>query len=501
MKNLSAMLFLVLFIILLLSGTTNGQNVVLNSSFEDDSVWEYYNGGTPDDVEFVFPYSDDMPTFGSGSACCYVYGYLTTGEWINGLIWQEVELQGGTTYVLDAAWLHLGGPIDAGTWFQIYVSEEEPVDGADWAPAEGTHSARMFSFNSWSGCSGIDLDVTFMDYACEDNHTALIRAPAEAGQTVPVFIGFKAGAGWGGTEFELAVDDITLRPNLIVNGDFEDESGWTVWGQGAPNDLEVVLSDDSGNNPNLGHNKCLYLKGNANGESCNGLVWQQIELAGGKSYGFNAGFRHLSGNLGDGSWVQAYISEEAPVEGVDWTPAGGSNSEVLIGFNSWSGCSGDTIDGTFRRYGCDGKNTTIYTAPGTPGEPVTLYFGIKAGCGWGGETLEVTIDDVSLVELADSGTRVENESSGTPYEFVLCQNYPNPFNPSTIITYTIAKSGNVRLTVYDVLGREIESLVNRIQQPGQYTVQWSPEGLANGVYVYKLESGGFVDVKKLLYIK
>jgi hypothetical protein len=91
-----------------------------------------------------------------------------------------------------------------------------------------------------------------------------------------------------------------------------------------------------------------------------------------------------------------------------------------------------------------------------------------------------------------------------PTEFELFQNYPNPFNPATIIRFTIpVGSGNAPslLKVFDVLGREVATLVNETREPGEYSVAWKPENLAGGVYLYKLESGGRQKMKRLVFLK
>lgn len=85
--------------------------------------------------------------------------------------------------------------------------------------------------------------------------------------------------------------------------------------------------------------------------------------------------------------------------------------------------------------------------------------------------------------------------------FELAQNYPNPFNPTTIITYYIAKRSHVRLTVYDVLGRQVASLVNAEKSPGQYQVTFDGSELPSGVYFYRVRAGSYTAVKKLLLIK
>lgn len=88
-----------------------------------------------------------------------------------------------------------------------------------------------------------------------------------------------------------------------------------------------------------------------------------------------------------------------------------------------------------------------------------------------------------------------------PSKYSLSQNYPNPFNPITKIKFEIAKSGFVTLKVYDLLGREIMSLVNQNMNAGVYEYSLSAASLTSGMYFYKLESGSFSDVKKMMIIK
>jgi len=76
----------------------------------------------------------------------------------------------------------------------------------------------------------------------------------------------------------------------------------------------------------------------------------------------------------------------------------------------------------------------------------------------------------------------------TPEEYMLWQNYPNPFNPSTRIRFGSGGSGLVWLKVYDMLGREVATLLNEVKQPGEYAVEWNASGLSSGVYIYRLEA-------------
>ena len=91
-------------------------------------------------------------------------------------------------------------------------------------------------------------------------------------------------------------------------------------------------------------------------------------------------------------------------------------------------------------------------------------------------------------------------------EYVLSQNYPNPFNPSTKIRFDIAagdrnSSSMVKLTVYDQLGKEVETLVNENLSPGSYEFNWNAGNLAGGIYYYTLTSGNFTDTKKMILVK
>lgn len=85
--------------------------------------------------------------------------------------------------------------------------------------------------------------------------------------------------------------------------------------------------------------------------------------------------------------------------------------------------------------------------------------------------------------------------------FSLSQNYPNPFNPTTTIKYSIANEGPVKLSVYNVLGSKISDLVNGNKPAGNYSVEFNAKDLSSGMYLYKLESGNYTAVKKLLLLK
>jgi hypothetical protein len=88
-----------------------------------------------------------------------------------------------------------------------------------------------------------------------------------------------------------------------------------------------------------------------------------------------------------------------------------------------------------------------------------------------------------------------------PSEYLLSQNYPNPFNPTTKIKYSIPISTNVELRVFDILGNEIETLVNEEKQSGTYLITWYAKQLPSGIYFYQLIAGNFIQTKKMILIK
>jgi hypothetical protein len=120
-----------------------------------------------------------------------------------------------------------------------------------------------------------------------------------------------------------------------------------------------------------------------------------------------------------------------------------------------------------------------------------------------------------LKQLADVAIQFYNSgytiginkiSSEVPRTFRLEQNYPNPFNPTTKIKFQIPsgvkrQTSDVKLVIYDVLGHEIQTLVNEKLQPGTYEVTFDGSNFASGIYFYQLKSGNFIETKKMLMIK
>jgi photosystem II stability/assembly factor-like uncharacterized protein len=137
-----------------------------------------------------------------------------------------------------------------------------------------------------------------------------------------------------------------------------------------------------------------------------------------------------------------------------------------------------------------------WTLPNTPGQAVVRVVASP----------DTTVRDESNNPFTIQSPTSVQELGGVPTTYELAQNYPNPFNPTTQITYGLPKEGHVTLTIYDDLGQEVARLVDGHQQSGRYAVQFSgTDGrgvhLSSGMYYYSLRSAGFVEIKKMLFLK
>lgn len=148
----------------------------------------------------------------------------------------------------------------------------------------------------------------------------------------------------------------------------------------------------------------------------------------------------------------------------------------------------------------------------------TIYYSNDGGMNW---TLDYTIpgtgvgfnevrisrDNMALYALKDNGGIIMKMLPGptaplaNQKKYELMPNYPNPFNPATTIQFQIPNSGFVTLKVYDILGKEVATLVNEVKTAGTYNVQWNASAMPSGTYFYKLTADNFTDVKRMILMK
>jgi hypothetical protein len=175
-------------------------------------------------------------------------------------------------------------------------------------------------------------------------------------------------------------------------------------------------------------------------------------------------------------------------------PATGYIVEARIRWDSLSARSGDALfvpkEGMRLPFGVGINDCDV-----TPGDREgALYHGDENN--WSGpSSWEFTWIGNTMTVVSVPGEQ------GIPLVYGLSQNYPNPFNPATQIAYTIPASQHVKLQVYDVLGRLVTTLVDANQEIGRHVVEFDASRLSSGVYVYRLEAGGFCAAKKLMLLK
>ena len=136
---------------------------------------------------------------------------------------------------------------------------------------------------------------------------------------------------------------------------------------------------------------------------------------------------------------------------------------------------------------------TVVNIPGTSLNPELL----NVVCSYPSQDSPATVN--TTVASADEGSLL-------PSEYALFQNYPNPFNPSTQITFDVPNSEVVMLRVYNLLGQDVQTLINKSMTPGRYTVEWNGSDMLNndvasGVYFYELRGESFISRKKMLLIR
>ena len=154
----------------------------------------------------------------------------------------------------------------------------------------------------------------------------------------------------------------------------------------------------------------------------------------------------------------------------------------------------------------------IYVGSGYSSPPLDVHFGfgqrtivdsliIKWPSGIIDKFIDVAVNQMLSIEEGSSSSEVETKKNILISRFQLYQNYPNPFNSSTIISFSLMSHENVKLTIYDLLGREIDIITNREYSAGTHKLQYNAIDLLSGVYFYILEVGNFIDMKKLIVLR
>ena len=143
-------------------------------------------------------------------------------------------------------------------------------------------------------------------------------------------------------------------------------------------------------------------------------------------------------------------------------------------------------------------------AAGSPGDDLISDWGVV----YAESGAQVMANDLWTIEgfyredgSEVMGTTLNVDNEVLPQSYSLDQNYPNPFNPSTSINFTLQSAGEVSLKVYDVNGVEVAQLASGNYEAGQHRLNFNPENMSSGTYLYVLETGSFREVKRMVYLK
>jgi predicted GH43/DUF377 family glycosyl hydrolase len=177
------------------------------------------------------------------------------------------------------------------------------------------------------------------------------------------------------------------------------------------------------------------------------------------------------------NWFRWRIGYASSPDGIEWTKYA-SNPVLTPSAGSW-----DSQSVGFPRVILNNADSTF-----------TMYY-LGGATDWNGH--------IGYATAPFDPVGIENDLyHNYPRAFILSQNYPNPFNPKTVIRYALPVTSHLDLSLYNILGQKVATLVNKKQPVGSYRVQWDASGFAGGVYFYRLRTDkGFVETKKLLYLK
>ncbi len=232
----------------------------------------------------------------------------------------------------------------------------------------------------------------------------------------------------------------------------------------------------------------------------NGASWTSQYTAPG-SGAYNAMAKSRNGNLiiavrSDGG-ISSYVISITPVELTSFTATSTNDGNVQLNWSTATETNNQTFE--IQRKAESGSYVTIGSVQGngtTTQEHNYSYVDSKVEPG----NYTYRLRQVDFNGSSAYSNEV-NVKVNAPLSFGLQQNYPNPFNPTTIIKYSLDKPGMVKLSVYNVLGQEVSTLVNNYKEAGYYTVNFNASNLPSGTYIYRLQTGNQVSVKKMILMK
>ena len=363
-------------------------------------------------------------------------------------------------------------------------------EGQNSGPGNGVYFSNNYGTNwNYSGLSPYNVQCLAV------SGTNIFAGTRTAG----VFLSTNNGGSWTAVNnglTQMRVQALTVSGNYIFAGCdngagvFRSTNNGANWSSCGLTGLGVFSFAVNGSNLFAGTNTGISLSTNNGGswtQTSPPPVWvRSIVISGTKIFaGGDAGGVYLSTNNG-GNWTVINSG----------FPAGDVTSVAIIGSNLLAGIDyPNTYWGVY--FSSNNGSTWITKNDGftwSPAPPICAFIIINnyIFAGTGGQVWRRPLSDF---------IGIKQISEVVPSKYSLEQNYPNPFNPTTNIRYELPKNGFIRFVVFDMLGREVETLVNEKQTPGTYEVTFDASKYSSGVYYYKLITDGFSETKKMILIK
>lgn len=472
-------------IVLCLAAMLFGQNTNLLSmgGFESGkpSLWSAEAGASG----ATLSWASDQKHNGTKSLKIEKAGTAGSARWVSG---------NNVRYWVDK--IGKGVDIKIGAWVKTQGVNTNPANAdAKWTVKYTFYDTNMTIIGAPVALD-VDQSVASKDWYADTNAVGSVILPKDAYKLV---ISAEAGANATGTVW---FDDFLFYgrsdwAGQNWNGFVDADSGWQYWiAPGGGNDGKTYFPA-SGVTTEQAHSGTSSLKiaapvGRQNGE----LVWftETVPVTGGKSYVLSA-------------WVMTSQIKKDSV----------FNAESQLGFTvTWHSKLFSDGGGWNEVSGADYRFTLKDTATGwtqyswvitAPGNAVGASVRARSWHLWTGVSYW---DDVRLNAIEAIPTSVKERpiaSGGSiPADYSLEQNFPNPFNPATSIRYNLPHSGHVTLEIYNIVGQKVATVVDQVQNAGEWTVRWNGKDdsgklVSTGLYLYRLTADSYVSTKKMMLIK
>jgi uncharacterized delta-60 repeat protein len=485
-------------------GTEDYATIKYNSS--GDQVWVKWYNGTGSGLDYAYAIAVDA----AGNV------YVTGGSWGIGTNFDYLTIKYNSAG--DTVWTRRynsgGSKLDKAYAIAVDAAGNVYVTGA----SEGTVSAHGI-FEDYATVkyspTGVELWVARYNGPASDGDFASSIALDASGN---VYVTGTSDGGSSGSGMPY-MDYATIKYN---------SSGIVQWvhrynGPGSSNDEASCLKVDASGN--------VYVTGKSVGtgtyydyatlkiNAAGTLLWAArytgpgsatdeanslgVDRAGnvfvtGKSYGgASTNYDYVTikyNSSGVQSWLQTYNGPSSGNDGANALMIDTASNVYVTGYST---ATTTAFDYATLKYNSSGVLQWSIRYAGSGSDEAYGIFADNAGYVY---VTGMSALDYATVKYSPTMTGIQPESN-LATEFALDQNYPNPFNPSTNIRYHLLNSSNVRLSVYDINGREVAVLVNESQQKGSYEITFDASKLSTGVYFYKLVSNEFSDVKRMMLVK